>query len=90
MIREVHVYGRVAGLHQRGQNAQHRGLGRMLIERACDIARENGYTAINVISAIGTRAITASRDSPTTGCTSNAAYKTQGGIDAFVLQDRCL
>ena len=55
MIREVHVYGRVAGLHQGGENAQHRGLGRMLIERACDIARENGCTAINVISAIGTR-----------------------------------
>ena len=55
MIREVHVYGRVAGLHQGGENAQHRGLGRMLIERACDIARENGYAAINVISAVGTR-----------------------------------
>ncbi len=55
MIREVHVYGRVAGLHQGGENAQHRGLGRMLIERACDIARDNGYAAINVISAIGTR-----------------------------------
>ena len=55
MIREVHVYGRVAGLHQGGENAQHRGLGRMLIERACDIARENGYQAINVISAVGTR-----------------------------------
>ena len=55
MIREVHVYGRVAGLHQGGENAQHRGLGRMLIERACDIARDNGYQAINVISAIGTR-----------------------------------
>lgn len=25
MIREVHVYGRVAGLHQGGENAQHRG-----------------------------------------------------------------
>lgn len=55
MIREVHVYGRVAGLHQGGENAQHRGLGRMLIERACDIARDNGYQVINVISAIGTR-----------------------------------
>ena len=55
MIREVHVYGRVAGLHQSGENAQHRGLGRTLIERACDVARNNGYTAINVISAIGTR-----------------------------------
>ena len=55
MIREVHVYGRVAGLHQGGENAQHRGLGTKLIERACAIARENGYTAINVISAVGTR-----------------------------------
>ena len=55
MIREVHVYGRVAGLHQGGENAQHRGLGRMLIERACDIARDNGYQAVNVISAVGTR-----------------------------------
>ena len=61
MIREVHVYGRVAGLHQGGENAQHRGLGRMLIERACDIARENGYTAVNVISAVGTRGYYRSR-----------------------------
>ncbi len=55
MIREVHVYGRVAGLGRGGQNAQHRGLGRALIERACDLARESGYGAINVISAVGTR-----------------------------------
>lgn len=55
MIREVHVYGRVAGLHQGGENAQHHGLGSALIERACDIARENGYKAVNVISAVGTR-----------------------------------
>lgn len=67
MIREVHVYGRVAGLHQGGENAQHRGLGRMLIERACDIARDNGYTAINVISATPHAATTASKDSPTAG-----------------------
>lgn len=55
MIREVHVYGRVAGLHQGGENAQHRGLGSKLIERACDIARSEGYSAVNVISAVGTR-----------------------------------
>ena len=55
MIREVHVYGRVAGLHQGGENAQHRGLGSKLIERACDIARNEGYSAVNVISAVGTR-----------------------------------
>lgn len=74
MIREVHVYGRVAGLHQGGQNAQHRGLGRMLIERACDIARDNGYTAINVISAIGTRGY----------------YRKQGFADSGLYQQRSL
>ncbi len=70
MIREVHVYGRVAGLHQGGENAQHRGLGRMLIERACDIARENSYTAINVISAVGTRGYYRAR-----GFTDNGLYQ---------------
>lgn len=55
MIREVHVYGRVASLHGQGQNAQHIGLGRTLIEHACRIACEQGYQSINVISAIGTR-----------------------------------
>ncbi|WP_418316131.1 elongator complex protein 3 [Senegalimassilia anaerobia] len=74
MVREVHVYGRVAGLHQGGENAQHRGLGRMLIERACNIARENGYTAINVISAIGTRGY----------------YRKQGFTDNGLYQQRSL
>ena len=55
MIREVHVYGAVAGIHQEGQAAQHRGLGKRLVERACEIARDAGYDRINVISAIGTR-----------------------------------
>lgn len=55
MIREVHVYGRVAGLHRTSGGAQHRGLGRTLVKRACDIAREHGYSSLNVISAVGTR-----------------------------------
>ena len=55
MIREVHVYGQVAGLHRTSGGAQHRGLGRSLVQRACDIAKEEGYGAVNVISAIGTR-----------------------------------
>lgn len=55
MIREVHVYGRVASLHEQGQNAQHTGLGRKLVERACEIAQAEGYAAMNVISAVGTR-----------------------------------
>ena len=35
--------------------AQHHGLGRLLVERACEIAQDVGYARINVISAIGTR-----------------------------------
>ncbi len=55
MIREVHVYGRVARLADTGMGAQHLGLGRKLVERACEIASNEGYGRINVISSIGTR-----------------------------------
>ena len=55
MIREVHVYGRVAKLTKQGSGAQHHGLGTQLVEKACTIAQEAGYRRINVISAIGTR-----------------------------------
>ncbi len=55
MIREVHIYGAVAALHATSDGAQHLGLGRRLIERACAIAGAAGYAHINVISAVGTR-----------------------------------
>lgn len=55
MIREVHVYGAVAGIHQEGSAAQHHGLGSRLVEEACRIARAEGYARLNVISAVGTR-----------------------------------
>lgn len=55
MIREVHVYGRVASIGNAGEGAQHAGLGRALVQRACDIAVLQGYSAMNVISAVGTR-----------------------------------
>lgn len=55
MIREVHVYGVATHLGEDGTSAQHSGLGRRLVERACSIAREAGYRRINVISAVGTR-----------------------------------
>ena len=55
MIREVHVYGKVAQLSGRAQNAQHLGLGKALVERACELAREAGFERINVISSVGTR-----------------------------------
>ena len=56
MIREVHVYGRAAHIDGESQNAQHLGLGKKLIARACEIAASAGYDEINVISAVGTRA----------------------------------
>jgi len=55
MIREVHIYGKVAQLSKAGENAQHLGLGKELIKTACDIARDQGYDSINVISSVGTR-----------------------------------
>ncbi|WP_350455158.1 elongator complex protein 3 [Slackia heliotrinireducens] len=55
MIREVHVYGKVSGIGTAGTAAQHRGLGKKLVARACDIASDAGFSAINVISAVGTR-----------------------------------
>lgn len=56
MIREVHVYGRVEKLQHAGiNNAQHRGLGTELVNRACELASRAGYQRINVISAVGTR-----------------------------------
>ena len=55
MIREVHVYGTAAQIHGEGQNAQHTGLGRALVVRACHMAADAGFSRINVISAVGTR-----------------------------------
>ena len=55
MIREVHVYGRATSIGDAGAGAQHHGLGRALVERACAVAQDAGYTRINVISAVGTR-----------------------------------
>jgi len=56
LIREVHVYGQSlpVGAEKDGA-AQHSGLGKQLLEKAEEIAREQGYTKIAVISAIGAR-----------------------------------
>ncbi len=56
MIREVHVYGVLAGLGESGNGkSQHAGLGRLLIERAAELARAAGFADLAVISSIGTR-----------------------------------
>ncbi|MCL2402997.1 MAG: tRNA uridine(34) 5-carboxymethylaminomethyl modification radical SAM/GNAT enzyme Elp3 [Coriobacteriia bacterium] len=63
IIREVHVYGKVAAINKveednnqhSASNVQHFGLGRKLIEKACEIAEDEGYTKMSVISSVGTR-----------------------------------
>ena len=56
LIREVHVYGGAVDLGRRREGtAQHRGLGRALIEAAAGFAQAEGYKRLAVISAVGTR-----------------------------------
>ncbi|MCC6147956.1 MAG: tRNA uridine(34) 5-carboxymethylaminomethyl modification radical SAM/GNAT enzyme Elp3 [Anaerolineaceae bacterium] len=56
LIREVHIYGQAmaVGAGKAGV-AQHSGLGERLLDRAAEIAREDGFRRLAVISAIGTR-----------------------------------
>ncbi|MDD3862068.1 MAG: GNAT family N-acetyltransferase, partial [Candidatus Gracilibacteria bacterium] len=55
-IREIHVYGQqvVVGEKKKDKN-QHFGLGALLMKRAEDVAKENGFKKIAVIAGIGTR-----------------------------------
>jgi elongator complex protein 3 len=56
LLREVHVYGASLGLGLRTNgHAQHRGLGRRLVNRALELARTAGYSRLAVISSVGTR-----------------------------------
>jgi elongator complex protein 3 len=56
LIREVHVYGQSlpVGAEKQGA-AQHTGLGTSLLEKTESMAKENGFTRMAVISAVGTR-----------------------------------
>lgn len=74
MIRELHVYGQALSLGSEGMSAQHQGLGQKLLAKASSIAAEAGYTSLNVISSIGTRAY----------------YRAQGFIDAGLYQQKAL
>ena len=74
MIRELHVYGQALSLGSEGMSAQHQGLGQKLLAKASSIAADAGYTSLNVISSIGTRAY----------------YRAQGFTDADLYQQKAL
>lgn len=55
LVRELHTYGRLVRLGEGGGQAQHRGLGRRLLEEAENIAKNKGFGKIAVISGVGVR-----------------------------------
>lgn len=58
VVRELHVYGQMLNVGRKASNHswQHRGLGRLLMAEAEQIAKfEFGVDALSVISAVGTR-----------------------------------
>ncbi len=55
IIRELHVYGFASPINTTNSNAQHRGLGRKLMQKAEEIAKENKKDKVIVISGIGVR-----------------------------------
>jgi ELP3 family radical SAM enzyme/protein acetyltransferase len=55
LIREVHVYGDLTKVGKEGQHVQHRGIGRTLVGRAEQLAREHNYIKIAVIAAEGNK-----------------------------------
>lgn len=67
MIREVHVYGKVAALHRTGEGTQHLGLGRALVEEACAQA-----------AAAGTPRLTSSAPWAPASTTATSALRTPG------------
>lgn len=56
LIRELHTYGRHTKIGVEGAQGQHVGFGRKLLARAEEIARNEGYKKLAVISGIGVRA----------------------------------
>ena len=55
IIRELHVYGKAIELGKKNEIGQHTGLGKRLMQVAENIAKENNYKNIAVISGVGVR-----------------------------------
>ena len=56
LIRELHVYSTLSNVGERNEySTQHKGYGRRLIEKAEEIAKENGFNKMAIISGTGVR-----------------------------------
>ena len=56
MVRELHVYGKALEIGEMTKKeAQHKGLGKMLMEKAEEISLKNGFKKIAVVSGVGVR-----------------------------------
>jgi elongator complex protein 3 len=56
-IRELHVYGQSLPIGTKGNNimSQHRGLGKLLVRKAEEIAKKSEVGELNVIAGVGVR-----------------------------------
>jgi len=55
LVRELHTYGRMAVLSQKGEQSQHLGFGKRLLLEAEKISKGGGYGKVAVISGVGVR-----------------------------------
>ena len=57
LIRELHVYGQAVSVDDQSNKdySQHRGYGKILLKKAFEIARNNNYTKVAVISGEGVK-----------------------------------
>lgn len=55
IVRELHVYGQALNLGEKGRISQHKGIGKLLMEKAEEITKENGIKKLSIISGVGVR-----------------------------------
>ncbi len=55
LVRELHVYGTMKRVGQEGHQSQHTGMGKALLAKAEEIARDNNYKKLVIISGVGVR-----------------------------------
>lgn len=55
MVRELHVYGQAVKIGEKGEISQHKGIGKLLMEKAEEITKQHSIKKLSVISGIGVR-----------------------------------